>query len=144
VFAGPKEVAAPQTIPPAKKAHPLVIIGGAVVIVLIIIGALARGGRGSTSPASSPANHSVMYKVYGTTTSASLTYQNAQGGTEQKDVRLPWQLSLTGRNGQFVYISAQNNMESGSVACEIFLDGVSVKQSSSNGAYKIATCDGRI
>jgi hypothetical protein len=106
------------------------------------------GGRGNVTPVLSPANsttsYQVVYRVSGTTSSASLTYQNAQGGSEQKEVRLPWQLSLTGRSGQFLYMSAQNSMQSGTVICEIMLNGVSVKTSTSEGAYKIATCSGRI
>jgi hypothetical protein len=80
----------------------------------------------------------------GTAYSASLTYQNADGGTEQKDARLPWEWSFAAVSGQFVYISGQNAASSGSVTCAILLDHVVVKTSTSDGAYTIASCSGKL
>ena len=45
--------------------------------------------------------------------------------------------------GEFVYISAQNEGEYGSVTCRITVDGVVVSENTSSGAYGIATCEGR-
>jgi len=89
-------------------------------------------------------SHVVTYRMTGTAYSASLTYTNADGGTEQKDARLPWNVSYAMQAGQFAYISGQNAADHGSITCAILLDGAVVKTSTSDGAYKIASCSGRL
>ncbi len=103
------------------------------------------GHSGSTSQAAiSSGTYTVTYKMSGTARRADLTYQNAQGGSEQKEVALPWSISFSATDGQFVYLSGQNTGEYGSVTCAILLNGTSVKQSTSEGAYKIASCSGKV
>jgi hypothetical protein len=85
----------------------------------------------------------VEYTVDGTARSASLTYQNEQGGGEQETVRLPWHAVFTVRRGQFLYISAQNQGESGDVTTQIKINGHVVKTATSRGAYTIATVSDR-
>jgi len=85
----------------------------------------------------------VTYKITGTASQASLTYENEQGGTEQTKVVIPWQETMTVKRGSFLYLSAQNDDESGSVTCEIWVDGVKWRDSTSRGAYVISTCSGR-
>jgi hypothetical protein len=82
----------------------------------------------------------VTYRVKGTAGSAVLTYRNARGGTEQSNARLPWELSFDAKGGLFLYVSAQNEGTSGSVTCEILLDGETRTSSTSSGAYVIAEC----
>jgi hypothetical protein len=53
-----------------------------------------------------PIWHSVKYEVLGTG-SASLTYRNASGGTDQTTVRLPWSVTFQAATRQFLYLSAQ-------------------------------------
>jgi len=122
------------------------------VSCLAIIGAIAvacmcffmfSGFLTSTTPIV-PTTHQVTYKILGTTSRASLTYENEQGGTEQGEVNTPWEGSFTAENGQFVYISAQNVRDNGSVTCQIWVDGVKWKESTSSGAYVIATCSGSV
>jgi len=85
----------------------------------------------------------VKYRVGGTTSKASVTYENAQGGTEQMDVSVPWQKTIgTVERGDFLYLSAQNQNDSGSITCEIWVDGKMWKHSISSGAYVIASCNG--
>lgn len=93
-----------------------------------------------------PTTHTVTYKVTGTATSASLTSENSGGGTEQiSDAYIPWETTYyTMQTGDFVYISAQNNGEYGSVTSEIYVDGALFKTSTSSGAYVIATTSGSI
>jgi hypothetical protein len=63
----------------------------------------------------------VRYEVTGSATSVSLTYQNESGGTSQIDpADMPWTYSFTGHYGDFLYISAQNNGETGSVTVTIY------------------------
>jgi hypothetical protein len=95
----------------------------------------------ATSP---PTTRSVVYTVKGSNgaSRAFLTYANAQSGTEQNEITLPWSKSITVPKGQFLYISAQNKQDSGGVSCDITVDGRSLKHSESSGAYVIASCDG--
>lgn len=59
-------------------------------------------------------------------------------------VAVPWSLKFKGKTGKFVYISAQNQFSSGTVKCEILLDGKVVKEAESEGGYVIASCSGSI
>src|SRR5262249_54350867 len=86
----------------------------------------------------------VDYTVSGSARSASLTYVNETGGTEQISVRLPWQLRMDVPGGTYVAVSAQNNGETGSVTCTIQTDLEPFKTSTSQGAYKIASCNGLV
>lgn len=95
-------------------------------------------------PPAAPSTRDVIYSVTGLdgATRASLTYTNEQGGTEQADVALPWRKVISVRQGQFVYISAQNQDASGGVACDIRVSMEAFKHSESRGAYVIASCSG--
>ena len=89
--------------------------------------------------------YDVTYHIGGTARSADLTYSNAGGDTEQQnDKAVPWLTSFTGHGGQFLYVSAQNQGETGTITCEIILNGAVVKSAQSNGAYAIASCSGKL
>lgn len=113
-----------------KTNHNLFII---LAIAVLIASVLACG---------TPQSHYIMYKVSGTAYSGSVTYENAQGGTEQQDISIPWTTYLTVTDGAFLYLSVQNNHETGSVTCEIWVDGSEWKSSTSSGGYVIADCSG--
>lgn len=88
---------------------------------------------------------SVRYKVSGTAESVDITYENADGGTSQlSDEELPWSITFDGNIGDFVYISAQNQGETGTVTVTIYKNGDVYKQSTSEGAYVIATASGTL
>ena len=99
----------------------------------------------ATNLASEPANnlHAVKYYVKGHTESVSLTYNNAQGGTQQEKATVPWEASYHVPNGSFLYISAQNQEDSGYITVKIFVDGVEFKSSDAYGGYTIASASGR-
>jgi len=108
-----------------------------LMVALLLIAALAVAACGEII---STKTHQVMYEVTGTAQSASLTYQNKDGGTSQEsDVSLPWTYSFEGKGGDFVYISAQNNGETGSITVTIYRDSEVFRTSTSTGAYTIAT-----
>lgn len=86
----------------------------------------------------------VEYVVEGSARSASLTYSNEQGGTEQHEVSLPWRKLVVMRKRGFAYISAQNKSDSGDIKVEVHLNGVPVKASQSSASYGIASASGRI
>ena len=93
-------------------------------------------------PGSGATTAVVAYTVSGSTNSASLTYANSQGGTVQQTVAVPWSIQYTMRAGDFLYISAQNQNDVGSVTSEIRINGYPFKTTTSNGAYVIATASG--
>lgn len=92
----------------------------------------------------------VTYRLTGSTRAASITMENETGNTEQfKETTTrnsfdlgPYEKTFTVPVGTFVYISAQNDRDTGSITCEILYDGVVAETATSTGAYVIATCDG--
>jgi hypothetical protein len=72
----------------------------------------------------------------------SVTLQNASGGTEQFDTRLPYHLDLGGVVG-FVYISAQLE-NTGTVTCTIKQGEEVIQTATSAGQYVIASCSGSV
>jgi len=89
------------------------------------------------TPSQSP---KVEYKISGTATSVSITLSNSTGGTEQySDVILPKVYSYSNFSSNFLYISAQNNGDSGTVNVECYYEGVLKDSAHSEGAYVIAT-----
>lgn len=87
----------------------------------------------------------VKYKVTGTAATVDVTYENSSGGVSQEsDVEVPWSYSFTGDPGDFVYISAQNQGQTGTVTVTIYRDGDVFKTSTSEGAYVIATASGTL
>ncbi len=81
----------------------------------------------------------VTYEVTGTAGLVDITIQNEDDSISQfDDVSTPWTYSFY-PSGTFVYVSAQNQRDSGSVTARIYLDGNLEKESTSIGAYVIAT-----
>ncbi len=111
----------------------------AVLAIAIIIGVCASAGNELSK------DHDVKYEVTGSAQSADITYQNEDGGTSQlSDEPLPWSISFKGDAMDFVYVSAQNKGETGSVTATIYKDGEQFKSSTSSGAYVIASADGSL
>jgi len=95
----------------------------------------------------------VIYAADGEgTKDASYTLRSDNGGTVQGDIDLPLKnkagdVGLTFKgfgSGDMVYLSIQNANASGSVTCQIIVDGVEVSRNTSSGGYKIATCTGKV
>ena len=107
-----------------------------LVLVALILTTAACGG---STPVPKP-DIFITYEVSGTTDKASLTYENKDGNSEQKTVRLPWRFSFEAEPGTFLYVSAQNEGESGSVTCKISESNLVKEKATSEGAYVIATC----
>lgn len=96
----------------------------------------------TTVSRSAPVAPALEYRVTGSR--ASLTYSNCSGGTSQVGAAtLPWSFTCTSiPSGQFLYISAQNTGDSGTVSVAIYKRGVLYRESSSTGAFVIATASG--
>jgi hypothetical protein len=85
----------------------------------------------------------VEYKITGSANSVDVTYTNRDGGTSQEsNVGVPWTKSFNIDCEEFLYISAQNQGSSGSVTARINVDGKKYKESTSTGAYVIASASG--
>jgi tetratricopeptide (TPR) repeat protein len=124
--------------PSENKSNSTLTVFGAIIIA-VILGGLLWFFLSSIQVAS-PLQ--VTYKITGSASQVFLTYQNGQGGTEQTEAVIPWQYTVTVNRGAFLYISAQNQGEGGSVTCEIWVDGVKWRNSTSGGAYVISTYSG--
>ena len=123
------------------------------LVLAILIGLTVWTVRSSDdSPGSIDARQSgvveVVYYVDGTARSADITIETPTG-TSQQSVDIPLVnrggtrgLRFTFSPGSFVYISAQNRGETGTVRCGIEIDGITIAENTSQGAYSIAQCDG--
>lgn len=88
------------------------------------------------------ADTSVKYEITGNVSSVDITINNKNDDTEQhSDVPLPWTYEFTIPSGQyfFLYVSAQNNDNSGSVTTTIYLNDEVEETNTSTGAYVIST-----
>lgn len=83
----------------------------------------------------------IIYEVTGSAASFSVTYANSNEDTEQVNpVGNGWTYKIyDAKDGQFLYIAAQNRHETGSVTVTIYKDGNVLQKSTSAGAYVIAT-----
>lgn len=82
----------------------------------------------------------ITYRVNGSATRASLTYEAATGSTSQQaNVALPWSTTRSAKSGDFLYISAQNTGQTGCVNVEIISGDKTLQSSQSCGAFVIAT-----
>jgi hypothetical protein len=85
----------------------------------------------------------VVYQIFGTAVNADITLRNASGATEQYDkLAIPNQFVYDSFPSRYVYISAQNHYDSGSVKVIILVNGEIYKEGSSSGAYVIASASG--
>lgn len=134
--------AAPPSKPPNSRRDRWIALGaiGAFVLVAGIVG-LAKD---DTAKASTSDDHVITYMVGGNAPGASLTIENDSGGTSQIDVRVPWTTEFPVDRGDFVYLSAQNSSDGGTITCALLLDGAEVQHAESNTAYGIASCSGRV
>lgn len=126
------------------------IIGLALFVLCGLVAlTLFASGRDSPEKASilsmPTAELSVLYRVTGTAKEASLTYIRSEGAQEQDDSYLPTAKRVRGpKPGMFVYISAQNMDDFGSVTCEIEVNGETWRNATTHSAYGIATCSGTL
>jgi hypothetical protein len=73
-----------------------------------------------------------------------LTYSNAYGDTTQQGNQgNGWYYSFHPRQGQFLYLSAQNQCDYGYITVKFVKNGVTIRENTSTGGYSIATISGR-
>lgn len=117
-------------------------------IALCIAAAIFIASRQSDGSATTPATHTVTYKVTGFG-NALITYSKPSG-IEQITAKLPLTntdgdsgISWPVMTGQALTLSAQDQTGLGAaITCEIDIDGSPVSTNTSRGAYSVVTCDG--
>ncbi len=95
------------------------------------------------TPETAGASHSVVYRVTGTEAKSVViyvTYGGEQGESQQATVRLPWTTSFRARAGEFLYVAGQGS-STGTLACEILVDGKSVRKAEKNTSGGVASCE---
>jgi len=120
-----------------KKLVPVIVVS-LVALLLVLVCCSTE-----SAPVPTPHTYRVIYRVGGFASKASLTYETASG-TEQRTVTLPWETAFDVKRGQFVYLSAQNETDRGSVTAEIIIDGSSWKTATSTSEYGIANVSGSV
>lgn len=110
-----------------------------LLLVLIFI-----AGCDSVEEEDRPRAYRVDYHVKGTAEEVFVTYANSNGGTSQVTAPVPWSTGFQAMSGHFLYVSAQNSGDKGTVITEIAIDGKAYKQSQSEGAYVIASSSGSL
>lgn len=117
-----------------------------IIVALGLIVALLSACETSGSSGGGGGTHTVRYEVTGDVTDqADMTFQNENGDTGQQGQQaLPWTYSIQALEGDFLYISAQNDNDYGSVTCAIYVDGTLSESNVSSGAYAICTASGSL
>jgi hypothetical protein len=110
---------------------------------------LAASPPTASSPAAAKAKakpksdtRTVTYRISGTATRAMVTYATPSGQEQQNGARVPWHKTFKVKKAAFdVLVVSAQNQGSGTITCEIDVDGKRVKAAKSSGAYAIASCD---
>lgn len=99
----------------------------------------SKGGKDGKDGASADGLHTVVYTVTGPS-SALITYSTPSGQEQDNGADLPWKKKFKAKGGEFLSVSAQNS-GSGTITCEITVDGKVVKRARSKGSYAVVSCD---
>ncbi len=94
---------------------------------------------------SNPFDYSIQlrYEVTGSAESADITYENMNGGISQlTGISLPWSTTISADPGDYVYLAALNNGETGSVTVTIYDDGKVFRRATSQGSHVTASVSG--
>jgi len=153
---------APTTRDKASSLPSWIKPAGIVVGIFILLSVIASNNDPSTdSPVDSDfsgigddaaCTRQVVYEVEGTAPGADITMTDSSGSiSQQSGLAVPLQ-STSGEPGirlpipcgDFASISAQNTGGRGTITCRITADGVVLDETSSSGAYVIASCDATI
>ncbi|MEU4191979.1 MmpS family transport accessory protein [Kribbella sp. NPDC026611] len=109
--------------------------------------ALAAGvvvTAGCSADATGSKEHTVVYKVSGTSKKADLTYTTDGATTTEQtnDTAIPWTKTLKIKTALPVYqVSAQSSIgQKGTLTCVIEVDGKQVKTATAKGEAAIASC----
>jgi hypothetical protein len=117
----------------------------AISIFILTLGIILSGCEKVDYTDGATDNREVRYSVICDPAGFDITYQNSNGGTEQKNINTTsWETSFPGYSGDFVYIAAQAKNENAEISVKIYYKGDVFKQASSSGDYVIAAADGTL
>ncbi len=88
--------------------------------------------------------HAIRFEVDGTAAQIGVTYRNATGALEQRDIQGPWSMELQAKTGTLLTLRAVNKTNTGTVYCRILIDGQVFKEGESSGAFKVVDCSGLV
>lgn len=116
------------------------ILALAALVVWALDGApaLFGGGGGDSVPAIYP----VRYEVFGSAYSAKIEYFIGDDESMLGNSILPFSKTVDLEAKDLAYLSAENNGESGSVICQIWVNGKLWKESEKAGAFVKVECEG--
>lgn len=86
----------------------------------------------------------IEYEVNGTANKALISYINGDGGTEQVVMLLPWTRKIKVDENSPIVISAQNQGNTGTVSCSIWVGADRWKYSKTTAPFGVVTCSGVI
>lgn len=115
-----------------------------ILLVLSLVPLWLGWNAWSSSATVGPALQRATYLVNGSASSASLTYRNESGGTEQRTVPLPWTLEMHVGPGHFLYVSAQKQGPYGAIRAAIYVEGQVLQEAESSSEYGIASASGSV
>lgn len=118
------------------------IVGAIATCVAIVSLSIAAYHASKGMPRFNDGSYVVTYAVEGTAPTASITYVNAQSGIEMIDTAIPWNHTMTVRDGQILSIQAQQKSEWGTITVRIRSSGTELRKSESSGAYAVAQAGG--
>jgi hypothetical protein len=127
-----QQYSAPPTSPKKNNSWIIIAVVSALVIVICICVVASFSSGSILSP-------QAKYIVNGTASSALVSYFNEQGGMEQANVQLPFEKDLSVKTGVPLSLVAQNQ-GSGSITCEIWINGQKTKTSTSTAEFGVVTC----
>lgn len=112
---------------------------------IVAAGIVALGLSGCDAATAGETEHTVVYKITGTSKKADLTYTTDGATTTEQstETAVPWTKTLKIKTSLPVYqVSAQNSInQKGSLTCVIEVDGKQVKTATAKGEAAIASCD---
>lgn len=121
-------------------------VAGAASIAWVIYRAdsAPRSAANPRAAAESRCAYIVDSAAYGETGIAGVTYTNQSGGSEQRDVSVPWLMELTRPSGASLYVSAQKQFENRPYALRVAIrcGALELQTAESTSPYGIATASG--
>lgn len=120
-----------------KKRGCLWFIG--LIVVILIVSGIFFGTRAGTGSTTSGDSHAIEFKVTGIG-QASVNWGTISGQSSDGAVSLPWSKKKTVKGFDSPSVVAQRGSGSGSISCQILVDGVSKASESASGEYAVVTC----
>jgi hypothetical protein len=138
----------------ALRRRPWLLAGALTLLVAlaVTVGGMRSGSNGPTYPIvnMTPVNHEVIYEVSGAGEAPVISWTVGADNKEQTATRvpLPWrttvQIPVGPAGGQAGIEVASAQTGAGSIACQVFVDGVQVSQKTSTDGFAGVACSAPI